>query len=176
LGYSHCFFDRRHRGSSSAWMQERFQIGPFIIPPFEYLMNYCLQSVSHLLYHLILMNELYFKDEETESQSGELVLWPITHVIELSLLTAYALISIMPYYQCLLIQFSSVAQSCPTLCNPMNCSTPGLPVHHQLPEFTQTHIHRVSDATQPSHPMPSPSLPAPNPSQHQSFPMSQLFA
>ena len=73
------------------------------------------------------------------------------------------------------VQFSSVAQSCPTLCDPMNCSTQGLPVHHQLPEFTQTHIHRVGDAIQPSHPLSSPSPPAPNPSQHQSFPMSQLF-
>ena len=72
--------------------------------------------------------------------------------------------------------FSSVAQSCPTLCDPMNCSTPALPVHHQLPEFTQTHVHQVSDAIQPSHPLLSPSPPAPNPSQHQSFPMSQLFA
>ena len=62
------------------------------------------------------------------------------------------------------VQFSSVAQSCPTLCNPMNCSTPGLPVHHQLPEFTQTHVYRVSDAIQPSHPLSSPSPPAPNPS------------
>ena len=62
------------------------------------------------------------------------------------------------------VQFSSVAQSCPTLCDPMNRSTPGLPVHHQLPEFTQTHIHRVSDAIQPSHPLSSPSPPAPNPS------------
>ena len=68
-----------------------------------------------------------------------------------------------------IIQFSSVAQSCPTLCDPMNCSTPGLPVYHQLPEFTQTHIHRVSDAIQPSHPLLSPSPPAPNPSQHQSL-------
>ena len=76
----------------------------------------------------------------------------------------------------LLIQFSSVAQSCPTLCDPMNRSTPGLPVHHQHPEFTQTHIHQVSDAIQPSHPLSSPSPPAPSPSQHQSFPMSQLFA
>ena len=67
------------------------------------------------------------------------------------------------------VQFSSVAQSCPTLCDPMNSSTPGLPVHHQLPEFTQTHIHRVSDAIQPSHPLSSPSPPAPNPSQHQSL-------
>ena len=66
-------------------------------------------------------------------------------------------------------QFSSVAQSCPTLCYPMNHSTPGLPVHHQLPEFTQTHIHRFSDAIQPSHPLSSPSPPAPNPSQHQSL-------
>ena len=68
-----------------------------------------------------------------------------------------------------MIQFSSVAQSCPTLFNPMNHSTPGLPVHHQLPEFTQTHIHRVCDAIQPSHPGSSPSPPAPNPSQHQSL-------
>ena len=67
------------------------------------------------------------------------------------------------------LQFSSVAQSCPTLCDPMNCSTPGLPVHHHLPEFTQTHVNRVRDAFQPSHPRSSPSLPAPNPSQHQSL-------
>ena len=61
-------------------------------------------------------------------------------------------------------QFSSVAQSCPTLFDPMNCSTPGLPVHHHLLEFTQTHVHRVGDAIQPSHPLSSPSPPAPNPS------------
>ena len=67
------------------------------------------------------------------------------------------------------VQFSSVAQSCLTLWNPMNRSTPGLPIHHQLLEFTQTHIHRVSDAIQPSHPLSSPSPPAPNPSQHQSL-------
>ena len=66
-------------------------------------------------------------------------------------------------------QFSSVTKLCPTLCNPMNPSTPGLPVHHLLPEFTQTHVHRVSDAIQPSHPLSSPSPPAPNPSQHQSL-------
>ena len=67
------------------------------------------------------------------------------------------------------VQLSSVAQSCPTLCNPMNRSTSGFPVHHQLPEFTQTHVHRVSDAIQPSHLLSSPSPPAPNPSQHQSL-------
>ena len=66
-----------------------------------------------------------------------------------------------------MVQFSSVTQSCLTLCNPMNCSMPGLPVHHQLPEFTQTHVHQVGDAIQPSHPLSSPSPPALNLSQHQ---------
>ena len=65
------------------------------------------------------------------------------------------------------LAFSSVAQSCPTLCDPMNSSTPGLPVHHQLPESTQTHVHWVGDAIQPSHPLSSPSPPALNLSQHQ---------
>ena len=65
-------------------------------------------------------------------------------------------------------QFSSVAQSSPTLCDPMDC-TLGLPVHHQIPEFTQTHVHRVGDAIQPSHPLSSPSPPASNPSQPQSL-------
>ena len=73
-------------------------------------------------------------------------------------------------------QIRSVAQLCPILCDPMNRSMPSLSVHHQLPEFTQTHVHRVSDVIQPSHPLSSPSPPAPNPSQHHSFPMSQLFA
>ena len=67
------------------------------------------------------------------------------------------------------VKFSSIVQSCPTLCDSMNHSTPGLPVYHQLPEFTQTHIHRVRDVIQPSHPLSSPSPPAPNPSQHQSL-------
>ena len=66
-------------------------------------------------------------------------------------------------------QFSSVAQSCPTLCDPMDCSMPGIPVHHQLLKFTQTHVHWVGDAIQPSHPLSSPSPPAFNPSQHQSL-------
>ena len=66
------------------------------------------------------------------------------------------------------VQFNSVAQSCPTICDPMNCSTPGLPVHHQFPEFTQTHVHRVGDAIQPSHTLSS-SSPVPSSSQHQSL-------
>ena len=68
-----------------------------------------------------------------------------------------------------LIQFSSVTQSCPTLCNPMDCSRPGFPVYHQLPEPTQIHIHCISDAIQPFHPLSSPSPLAPNLSQHQSL-------
>ena len=67
------------------------------------------------------------------------------------------------------VQFSSVTRLCPTLCDPMNCSTPGLPVHHQLLEFTKINVHRVGDAIQPSHHRSSPSPPAPNPSQHQSL-------
>ena len=67
------------------------------------------------------------------------------------------------------LQFSSVTQSCLTLCDPMNHSTPGLAVHHQLPEVTQTHVHQVGDAFQLSHPLSSPSPPAPNPSRHQSL-------
>ena len=67
------------------------------------------------------------------------------------------------------VQFSSVTLLCPTLCDPMNCSTPGIPVHHQLLEFTQTHVHRVSDAIPPSHPLFPPSIPALNLCQHQFF-------
>ena len=79
------------------------------------------------------------------------------------------------------VQFISVAQSCLTLCDPTDCSTPGLPVHHQLQKLTQTHVHWVGDAIQPSHPLSSPSSLALNLSQHQgflrvrSFPMSQFF-
>ena len=74
------------------------------------------------------------------------------------------------------VQFSSVTQSCPTLCDPMGCSTPGFPVHHQFPELTQTHVHWVSDVIQPSHPLSSPFLPAfQSFPASGSFPMSQLF-
>ena len=67
------------------------------------------------------------------------------------------------------IQFSSVTESCPILCDPMNLNTPGLPVHHQLPEFTKTHVHRVDDVIQPSHPLSSHSPPAFSLSQHEGF-------
>ena len=86
--------------------------------------------------------------------------WALPHIV---ILTAESL----SLFQS--VQFSSVAQSCPTLFDPMNCSMPSLPVHHQLLEFTQTHVHWVGDAVQPSHPLSSPFPPAPNPSQHQSL-------
>ena len=96
-------------------------------------------------------------------------LWPMTIALQPPLKMGF---SRKEYWSGLpfpssVIQFSSVAQSCLTLCDHMNCSTPGLPVHHQLLEFTQTHVHQVSDAIQPPHPLLSPSPPAPNPSQHQ---------
>ena len=77
----------------------------------------------------------------------------------------FHVLNFFPFH--LFSQFSSVAQLCPTLCDTMNCTTRGLPVHHQLPEFTQTHVHQVGDAIQPSHPLSSPSPPAFNLSQHQ---------
>ena len=83
---------------------------------------------------------------------------------------------LLKYHFLKLLQFSSVAQLCPTLCNPMDCRMPGLPVHHQLLESTQTHVHWIGDAIQPSHALSSPSPPAFNLSQHQGlFPMSQFF-
>ena len=102
--------------------------------------------------------------------------YPETHLFPFSIMliktlqSNFQLFFFFAWSFCFLgFQFSSVAQSCPTLCDPMNHSTPGLPVHHQLPEFTQTPFHQVSDAIQPSHPLSSPSPPAPNPSQHQSL-------
>ena len=93
--------------------------------------------------------------------------------ILLSLFIAFSVLLSLSEVSVLLIilfsspfQFSSVTQLCPTLCDTMNCSTPGLPVHHQLLEFTQTHVHQVGDAIQPSHPLSSPSPPALNLSQH----------
>ena len=92
----------------------------------------------------------------------------VDHISETSLKGLVSSMAGSRYFR-IIIPFSSVAQSCPTLCNPMNCSTPGLPVHHHLPELTQTHVHRVSDGVQPPHPLSSPSPPAPNSSQHQSL-------
>ena len=100
---------------------------------------------------------------------------PLSPLTTISMFLGPESISVMCLFNCFIfyflhissVKFSTVTQSCPTLCDPVNRSTPGLPVNHQLPEFTQTHVHRVSDAIQPSHPPLSHSPPAPNPSQHQ---------
>ena len=99
------------------------------------------------------------------------VLFPSAHLWQIDagsvLHPRHSLVGLLFFTSWIFSQFSSVAQLCPTLCNPMNCSTPVLPVHHQLPEFTQTHVHWVSDVIQPSHPLSSPFPPALNLSQHQ---------
>ena len=84
-------------------------------------------------------------------------------------------VNVISYVVLLSVKSSSVSQLCPTLCDPMNRSTPGLPVHHHLPEFIQTHVHRVSDAIQPSHPLLSPFHPAPNPSSEDIYPLDLAF-
>ena len=124
--------------------------------------------VRYIFLHCCLKKK-YFPTTNTDSPPGQSISpipqrWGIKKHFYLSSLPHG-----LPWFWDLSVQFSSVAQSCLTLCDPMNHSTPGLPVHHQLPEFTQTHVHRVSDAIQPSHPLSSPSPLAPNPSQHQSL-------
>ena len=110
---------------------------------------------------ICIMRNLYAGQEVTVRTKHETMYWlPLGKENDNAV---YCHLSYLIYMQSS-VQFSSVAQSCPTLCNTMNHSTPGLPVHHQLPEFTQTHIRWVSDAIQPSHPLSSPSPPAPNPS------------
>ena len=86
----------------------------------------------------------------------------LLHLCSLEILVSTFLVMYLAF-----CQFSSVVQSCPTLCDPVGCSMPGFPVHHQVLELAQTHVHRVGNAIQPSHPLPSPSLPAFNLSQHQ---------
>ena len=112
----------------------------------------------------------YYRPSTPQNTSLFPSLFPSLHSSSFHPPTSLSLsLSLSIYIYIYIYQFSSVAQSCPTVCDPMNHSTPGLPVHHQLPEFIQTHVHRVSDAIQPSHPLSSSSPPAPNPSQHQSL-------
>ena len=116
-----------------------------------------------LCYPLLLLPSIFPSIKVFSNESALCIRWPKDWS---------SIFSISPsneYSGLISFQFSSVAQSCPTLCDPMNCSMPGLSVHHELPEFTQTQIHRVSDAIQPSHPLSSPFPPAPNPSQHHSL-------
>ena len=99
----------------------------------------------------------------------DLVNFPVVYHIDRSMIHLSRFMGLLKTEIIRPFPFSSVTQLCPTHCDPKNCSTPGLPVHYQLPGFTQTHVHRVCDAIQPSHPLSSPSPPAPNPSQHQSL-------
>ena len=105
-----------------------------------------LNTESHYSYFIMVLSVIIYKGDELGNKKKSLLLTFINHIS---------------------VQFSSVTQLCPTLCDPMNRSAPGLPVHHQLPKSTQTHVHPVGDAIQPSYPLLSPSPPAPNPSQHQ---------
>ena len=113
------------------------------------------------LFSLFLYNEyildMYYNMHMKKHQERNRVISGLWYYGNLGFLL-YPLVIFFSFLQWLyyIIQFSSAAQSCPTLCDPMNRSTRGLPVHHQLPEFTQTHVHRVSDAIQPSHPLSSP--------------------
>ena len=126
----------------------------WILYPLSHLGN---PGKLYLSIHLSLSLYIYIYIERERNQM-KVVMYKINSTLRYILLVYFT----VPY-----VQFSSVAQSCSTLCDSMNCSMPGLPVHHQLPEFTQTHAHRVGDAIQPSHPPSSPFPPAPNPSQHQ---------
>ena len=134
-------------------------------------------SLLFCCFQISLINDIIFKlqyhqmykvnSQHTQQNAWKDLILPLKYSLWLSLLLE--IVKGKKTHKCSSVQFSSVTQSCPTLCDPMNRSTPGLPVHHQLPEFTQTHVHRVSDAIQPSHPLSSPSPPAHNPSQHQSL-------
>ena len=111
---------------------------------------------------LTIVTMLYIRSAELSLQNWNFL--PLTNITIFPILPCPP--PQQPFYSLLFqvsVQFNSVTQSCLTLCDPMNRSIPGLPVHHQLPEFTQTHVHRDSDAIQPSHPLSSPSPPAPNP-------------
>ena len=125
----------------------------------DFIWNHCGDAVGLVSYHgnkgnitIKCITQTFWLPSYTFS-----ILWSSKFAIALYLL------------KCTSDQIRSVTQSYLTLCNPMNRSTPGLPVHHQFPEFNQTHVHRVSDAIQPSHPLSSPSPPALNSSQHQSL-------
>ena len=138
------------------------------------------QGTTHVLQHLETPHWMTQREHFLIAQSSEICPAPSSHTLPapsschtrlwaqfLSPPISLSMWDFVPRISVATVQLSSVTQSCPTLCNPMDCSTPGLPVHHQLPEFTQTHVHGVSDAIQPSHPLLSPSPPAFNLSQHE---------
>ena len=121
-----------------------------------------LQEMGISEHLLCFLRNMYVGQEATVRTGHGTIDWLKTGIGVMSKLIGH-----FAYLASMKSQFSSITQSCLTLCDPMNRSMPGLPIHHQLPEFTQTHAHRVGDAIQPSPPLSSPSPPAPNPSQHQ---------
>ena len=145
------------------WATSQFQDSLFYRHPIVLRILFCFFNLWSLCFSILEVSIFFFL---ISNSSFWFLLW-----IYISLHT-------LPICSCMLstlsitsLAYTSSVQSLSRvwLCDPMNCSTPGLPVHHQLPEFTQTHVHRVGDAIQPSHPLPSPFPPAPNPSQHQSL-------
>ena len=132
-------------------MSERFSIFAFVLVCFHYLLFHTVHKAYLALEQFFTFKQKKWRSLETVDISKE---WFFSHLL---------LYIFGPHS----VEFSSVTQLCPTLCNPMNCSMSGLPVYHQLPEFTQSHVHWVGDAIQPSHPLLFTSPSAFNPSQHQ---------
>ena len=164
-GFPHCrwtLYHLSHQGSPRIlnWIAYPFSSGSSL---------HCRQSLYQLSYH---KESLQFNNKDTTNQMKQ---WAKDLNENFSKEDIQMSIKHMKRCSRSSVQFSSVPQSCLTLCDPMDCSMPGLPVHHQLPELFKTHVHQVSDAIQPSHSLSSPSPPPFNLSQHQSFQMSQFF-
>ena len=155
--------------STENWIKDLLSMAPHIKTRPSFPHSQSLPSGSfHEALILIRQNENCFTIKNLQFDSLLLLLLPLRPTFNhLFLGFCSNLVTILTFP--VSVQFSSLTQLCLTLCDTMNCSMPGLPVHHQLPEFTQTQVHRVSDAIQPSHPLSSPSPPAPNPSQHHSL-------
>ena len=130
--------------------------------------TYYILIIMNIIFLVLIIRSLYFLTIFIQFYSSSLWLVGTTNLISFSM-SLLVCLSLKDNWPTTSDQIRSVTQSCPTLCDPMNRSTPGLPVHHQLPDLTQTYVHRVSDAIQPSHPLSSPSPPAHKPSQHQSL-------
>ena len=139
-------------------------VSTWILSQCIYMLNHIVHLSNYSKFYLLIMPQWSWgKNNINGIVLGFITKRLIQHSTLIPLSSVYS--PLVPQFS----SFSSVTQSCPTLCDPMNCSMPGLPVHQQLPEFTQINVHQVSDTVQPSHPLTSPLPPAPNTSQHQSL-------